>query len=107
MKFKRLVNIELTSNCTANCAMCPRNQIKEKGFMSYETLENIINQVEENNIWEITFSGRGEPTLHPHLPEMLNLCRKSHVTSAIITTAVAINKHKIKYRRNKTVGEFI
>ena len=60
MKIKRLINIELTSNCPARCTMCPRSQIKEKGFMSYKTLKNIVDQIQENNIWEITFSGRGE-----------------------------------------------
>ena len=100
MKIKRLINIELTSNCPARCAMCPRSQIKEKGFMSYKTLKNIVDQIQENNIWEITFSGRGEPTLHPHLPEMLNLCKKSSVTSALITTAVAMNKDNIEACKN-------
>ena len=100
MKIKRLINIELTSNCSANCAMCPRSQIKEKGFMSYKTLKNIVDQAQENNIWEITFSGRGEPTLHPHLPEMLSLCKKSSVTSALITTAVAMNKDNIEACKN-------
>ncbi len=103
MKIKRLINIELTSNCPAHCAMCPRSQIKEKGFMSYKTLKNIVDQAQENNIWEITFSGRGEPTLHPHLPEMLSLCEKSSVTSALITTAVAMNKDNIEACKNVDV----
>lgn len=103
MKIKRLINIELTSNCPAHCAMCPRSQIKEKGFMSYKTLKNIVDQAQENNIWEITFSGRGEPTLHPHLPEMLSLCKKSSVTSALITTAVAMNKDNIEACKNVDV----
>lgn len=96
MKIKRLINIELTSKCTADCIMCPRDQIKETGFMSYETLKNIVNQVEENNIWEITFSGRGEPTLHPELPKMLDLCKKSSIPNAFITTAVSMNKDNIE-----------
>ena len=103
MKIKRLINIELTSNCPAHCAMCPRSQIKDKGFMSYKTLKNIVDQTQENNIWEITFSGRGEPTLHPHLPEMLSLCKKSSVTSALITTAVAMNKDNIEACKNVDV----
>ncbi|MDR1627787.1 MAG: radical SAM protein [Oscillospiraceae bacterium] len=96
MKIKRLINIELTSNCPAHCAMCPRDQVKEKGFMPYETLKNIIDQIGNVNVWEITFSGRGEPTLHPDLPEMLSLCKKSPVTNALITTAVIMNKNNIE-----------
>ena len=34
--------IEPTAYCNINCKICPNNQIKERGFMSFQTYKKII-----------------------------------------------------------------
>ena len=92
IKQKILLNIEATPSCPATCSMCPRDLIGEEGFMSLETMERIISQVDKDSFWEIDLAGRGEPTIHPKFDELITIMKKSHVPTSVVTTAVAFTE---------------
>lgn len=68
---RRLV-LELTNACNLNCTMCGRNAaafkptVFQMDWLRY--LESLLDTVEE-----VTLMGWGEPTVHPHFVEMLEM----------------------------------
>jgi len=80
-KFKPLFpsyfDIELTNACQSVCAMCPREKIKEIGFMSDETFNNLFNAIRGYKlIKNIAFCGIGEPLLHPQILKYIEKLRQ-------------------------------
>ncbi|MDR4497220.1 MAG: radical SAM protein [Candidatus Scalindua sp.] len=65
------VDVELTNHCMSDCIMCPREAIsRPTGFMT----EVVFNKLSEKLIDEgslITFSGMGDPLLHPKVFEWI------------------------------------
>ncbi|MBI5183986.1 MAG: radical SAM protein [Nitrospinae bacterium] len=63
------VHIELTNICNFNCIFCPKSiMTREKGYMRYDLVKRIIDELAENNITEkITFHIMGEPFMHPNI----------------------------------------
>ncbi len=97
MGFRKvLVNLEATPSCPAACAMCPRDLIKDHGYMSIETMEKVISQVDTSMSWEIDLAGRGEPTLHPQLLELAKIMARPGVLTGIVTTGVAMTPPNVE-----------
>lgn len=71
---RRLV-LELTNACNLNCVMCGRNAATFKPTVFQMdwlyALEPLLDTVEE-----VTLMGWGEPTVHPHFVEMLELIHR-------------------------------
>lgn len=61
-----LTEIELTNFCNANCMTCPRSHVPNKGYMAMDTLDKIIERLEEAGIKKVKYCGIGEPTLNPN-----------------------------------------
>lgn len=95
MLKKVLINIEATPSCPAACSMCPRSVIKDYGFMTLETMEKIVFQIQPSYVWELSLAGRGEPTIHPEFHELLRIMRGSNVITDVTTTAVTFNQRNI------------
>lgn len=68
---RRLV-FELTNACNLNCVMCGRNAADFKATMFsmdwFEWFEPMFDTIEE-----VTLMGWGEPTVHPHFTDMLEI----------------------------------
>jgi MoaA/NifB/PqqE/SkfB family radical SAM enzyme len=76
--------------------MCPRALVKDNGFMTTETMERIVEQVDSSLAWEFDVAGRGEPTIHPQFNEMAALMRKSGVPTCVVTTGVSFTDANIR-----------
>lgn len=94
--MNRLLNIELTSNCKANCSMCPRENVKDFGYIRIETINKIIEKVKNYTLFEISLSGRGEPTFHPQLCEILERLKTLSTPVSIVTTTDGLNEGNYK-----------
>ncbi len=95
MLKKILVNVEATPSCPASCSMCPRSAINDYGFISLETMEKIVNQIDPSYVWELDLAGRGEPTIHPEFNELLKIMKRPGVLTDVTTTAVTFNNKNI------------
>lgn len=92
---KILVNLEPTPSCPAACAMCPRSLVKESGFMTLDTMEKIVSQLDPSFVWELDLAGRGEPTIHPELPELLEIMKRPGIPTGIVTTGVTFTQKNV------------
>lgn len=85
MKYPRIVQqihqIELTTQCNLRCKYCPHpNMLREKVHMDTAVFKDAIGRVyyyAQNGLQgELSFTGIGEPTLHPELIPMLARARQ-------------------------------
>ena len=94
--INRIINVEVSTICYAKCAMCPNDQIKDKGYMSLELAKIIANKINNlPNVREISIAGRGEPTLHPKLIDFFKIFSGIRPLS-LVTTGTHINDEIIE-----------
>ena len=93
--MKRLINLEVTPFCLANCKMCPRHLILDKGYLNNITFEKILNRIKEfkKEIFEISIAGRGEPLLHPTLPQIVEKLKEIKHPVSIVTTCQRLDRN--------------
>ena len=88
--MERLLNLEATSYCNANCSMCPRDCVKEYGYISLDTVDKLIDKIGDYLLYEISISGRGEPTFHPQLIEIIKKLQTLKTKISVVTTTDGI-----------------
>jgi len=99
--FPLYLILEPVSACNLRCPFCM--QIDEKftsnkkmmGMMKLELFKKIIDEAQESGTQAITLTGRGEPTLNPHLGEMLEYCRGKFTEIKMNTNATLLNEKLI------------
>ena len=73
--YPRRLVLELTNACNLNCVMCGRNAADFKPTVFdmdvFRSFEPIMDDIEE-----VTLMGWGEPTIHPHFIEMLEIINR-------------------------------
>ncbi len=90
-EFPPYVLIEPTSICNLRCVMC--FQIDKSfttreymGRMPMEIFKKAVDEASENDCKAITLASRGEPTLHPELPQMLKYITESGIIDLKLNT---------------------
>jgi radical SAM protein with 4Fe4S-binding SPASM domain len=102
--FPLYLLVEPVSSCNLRCTMCmqvdesfSKNQ-KFMGMMDMKLFKKIIDEAEGGGIKALTFASRGEPTLHPHIGEMLEYCSGKFLEFKMNTNATKLSEklsHKI------------
>ena len=69
--FPLHVDIEVTSNCNMNCPMCYRSQLRDLGDMDWDVFKKIVDECEDNGVYSVRLSWRGEPLIHPRIFDMV------------------------------------
>jgi uncharacterized radical SAM superfamily Fe-S cluster-containing enzyme len=80
--------IPITSGCNLDCPICYTINKNDHAYtMSKENFQQILDHLVEDHteLDIINFTG-GEPTLHPQLPEFLEMCRKAGIRRLTIST---------------------
>ncbi len=91
--YPRRLVFELTNACNLNCVMCGRNAADFKPtvfdmdiFRSFEPLMDIVE--------EVTLMGWGEPTIHPHFTEMLEIINNHSARKYFCSNGMNLKKIK-------------
>lgn len=67
--------IEITNKCNLDCNMCPRHDMGvEFKHMDFDLFKKIIERLQGVRL--ITLTGWGEPFIHPHIFDMIKLCKE-------------------------------
>ena len=88
--------IEPTNRCNLACVMCPNHEFKKDdlGNMDWDLYTSLIDQA-AGRVHDVNLHHRGEPTLHPKLPEMIRYAHdnrvrtKLHTNGTMLTTDLA------------------
>lgn len=92
--YPRRLVLELTNACNLNCVMCGRNAADFKPTVFdmdvFRSLEPLMDTIEE-----VTLMGWGEPTIHPHFNEMLEIINRHSARKYFCSNGM--NLKKIKY----------
>ena len=91
--YPRRLVFELTNACNLNCVMCGRNAADFKPTMFdmdvFRSFEPIMDIVEE-----VTLMGWGEPTIHPHFIEMLEIINRHTARKYFCSNGMNLKKIK-------------
>lgn len=91
------VSFEVTYRCNENCVHCyiPENMRHQKGELTFDEIINIIDQLEQANVLDITFTG-GEPFVRPDFLEIVEYARSKFFCVNIFTNGNCIKKEDIR-----------
>jgi len=91
--YPRRLVLELTNACNLNCVMCGRNAADFKltsfDMEVFRSFEPMMDTIEE-----VTLMGWGEPTIHPHFNEMLEIIDKHSARKYFCTNGMNLKKIK-------------
>ena len=94
----RAVQIEVTSRCSTGCVFCPHDALVDRwieGDLSLEVYrEKIVSYLD---LFELVYlQGWGEPMLHPHLWEMLELAQQQGCRTGFTTNGAWLQDEQNK-----------
>ena len=79
------MNIEVTDACNLNCSSC--HTPHGSAFMTPNDFERILQKLRPG---QVRLHWRGEPCLHPRLPELTELAKKNGVGKLWLSTNTAV-----------------
>lgn len=87
------IEIETTNMCNLACSICPsRLMTRERGVMSWNTLQKIMGGLPRDNIRRSSYLHMiGEPLLHPDLINMIDFVSGHNFFTSISTNAMLLN----------------
>ncbi|HMS41135.1 MAG TPA: radical SAM protein [Pyrinomonadaceae bacterium] len=99
----RHLQIEIITRCNLECVMCPRTVALENAStaaqkkvwqrqMSIENFRHIIEEIPK--IQTLSLHGIGEPLMHPHLFEMIEIAASVKIDVRFTTNATLLNSSK-------------
>ena len=97
--FPVTVEIDLTNNCNHKCSFCFYADSIGRGRMPFlvtDVLKERIKEMRQLGVKGISFTGGGEPMLHPDFMNILNYTKQLGFDVGLITNGSAINEKKIK-----------
>ena len=94
----RLVGIEITHFCNLNCGFCEshgrfmpapivktRSYVGERRTMDLETIERLARSLGKLGVEWVELSGKGDPIVHPKLPEVVRLIKGAGLRCSMFT----------------------
>jgi len=89
-------DVELTNMCAENCAMCPRKSLRRpQGFMSREVFSRVL-EVLMHFRSRVTFSGFGNPTLHPFWADCVQSVRAAGLPAGLVLHPSALSPETLR-----------
>jgi radical SAM protein with 4Fe4S-binding SPASM domain len=83
--------VEATSHCNLRCPLCPNRDLapEQKGFLSFDLFKKVADQA-AGKVRDLYLFHRGEPLLHPQLPEMIAYARERGIPARLHTNATLL-----------------
>jgi len=78
------VNYHLTRACDLACTFCFAHFPGVRGQLALPDARRLIAALADAGVEKINFAG-GEPTIHPHLAELIRLAKAHHLVTSIVT----------------------
>lgn len=108
-KFIYPINVEFSPSgvCNTNCKKCFYRQDNfalkgwEKVYFDFSRFEQLVHEFRDYGVKSISWTGGGEPTMHPKFRDMVNLAHTFGIEQGLFTNAL----RPIEY--NPTVFEWI
>jgi len=76
LRFPTVFYIEPTNDCNLRCIMCPRKTSRKAvGYMSFDLFRDVVDQLTEQKIIQLSLHLIGEPLLHPRIAEMVRYAK--------------------------------
>jgi mycofactocin biosynthetic radical S-adenosylmethionine protein MftC len=97
-----IVHLALTARCDLTCPGCYAFLGKE--MLNWPTLRHLINQLAEMKVFQLALGG-GEPTLHPHLIEVVAYARERNIVPTITTHGGHLTSPLVKALYKAGVGQ--
>lgn len=99
--FPLHLDIETVSFCNLRCPFCATTTNRwgrdKKGYMDFALYKKIIDNGDENGLCAIKLSLRGEPLLHPELPEMVEYAKDKGIMDVYFNTnAILLTEEKFE-----------
>jgi hypothetical protein len=93
LKKYRQAYVEITSACNFKCSFCPSPQLqRQRSFMDPELFGILAPQVAEL-CDQLYLHVMGEPTLHPKLLEIMEICAQESLPVALTTNGSLLERH--------------
>lgn len=89
---KRAV-VDINRVCNARCQMCYYTYDKEKWTKPIDAIKHELILAKRRGNTSVDFTG-GEPTIHPHMPEIIRFSESIGLHTCIITNGLATEKIK-------------
>ncbi len=90
----KLLKLELTDRCNANCVFCSRAQYQPYGDMDIDMFKSIVDDFPE--VREVQPQFFGEPMLHPQFFEALDFLKSRNKDIVFYTNGSLLNEEKGK-----------
>ncbi|MEG2311487.1 MAG: radical SAM protein, partial [Bacilli bacterium] len=90
MKRFKKIYIEITNKCNLNCSFCSKDNVLLRE-MTLEEFEHILKQIDDQTDY-VYLHVKGEPLLHSHFKEILELCSKYHKKVNLTTNGTLLSK---------------
>jgi len=86
-EFPLNLDIEVTNKCNLACPFCVREHMNEgTGLMPFTDYQRLMAEAKQYRLPAVKLNWRGEPTLHPMLPQMVKQAKEMGVLEVMINT---------------------
>ncbi len=100
----KVLELSITTACDSSCLGCwchsplvkdflPQEE-KEK-FLPYPEVKRLLEELVGKGLEEIQLSGSGEPLLHPHLWEIVEIIKEKNLRCHLVTNFLSIRKEEV------------
>lgn len=90
------VDVELTNCCAESCSMCPRSGLtRPQGYMSRQVFAKVLSALVRFGS-RLTFSGFGNPTLHPFWGECIDAARAAGLPAGLVLHPSALTPEVVR-----------
>ena len=95
-KFVSPINVEISPSgiCNANCPKCFYSQKswalpgRDKEFFEENRMKDLIKELSDMGVKSISYTGGGEPTLHPSFPKFVKWANMAGLEQGLFTNAL-------------------